>query len=163
MTAQIILTDGSIALIDEEDQKAASAYRWHRAGWQGQYAAASVKFDGKWQPLYLHRFILSAPHGVEVDHRNGDKLDNRRENLRFVTRGQNQQNRQGAQANSSTGKRGVYWMAGRKKAYRAIVQVGGKVHRLGYFGTVDEAAAAAAEGRRRLMTHSPECEEDVPA
>lgn len=56
--------------------------------------------------LQMHRQILEEPKGFDVDHINGDPLDNRRENLRVATRSQNNMNR-GLQANNTSGFRGV--------------------------------------------------------
>ncbi|MFF2886678.1 HNH endonuclease [Paenibacillus sp. NPDC057967] len=98
---------------------------------------------------YLHRFLTNAPPGKEVDHRNHDTLDNRAANLRVCTGRENRQNRRGAQRNSRSGVRGVWFVASKNKW---VVQVLHKSQ--GYYNTLEEAEAVAREVRARLMTHS---------
>lgn len=93
----------------------------------------------------MHRFLMSAPEGVMVDHRNGDKLDNRRENLRLCSNSQNQANRR-----VTTGKskfKGVVWQ--RRKIgngfWKAQITVNKKVMYLGAFKTDLDAAKAYNE------------------
>lgn len=69
------------------------------------YALCTHQRDGKERSVRLHRFIMEAPRGIEVDHINHDTLDNRRENLRLVTKSQNQQNIGGAHRDSRSGVR----------------------------------------------------------
>lgn len=105
--------------------------------------------DGK--KVYLHRFLIGNPGKADVDHINGDGLDNRRGvNLRVVKHAINVQNRRGAQRNSLTGVRGVYWdtWAGR---WKAQIGVGGVVRHLGRFDTLEEARVAAITARLETM------------
>lgn len=90
----------------------------------------------------LHRFVLGACAGLDVDHRHGDGLDNRKQNLREVTTQQNGMNRQGPNRNSTSGIRGVNWHRHKQK-WVARTMVGGKSHHLGYFTDKTEAADAA--------------------
>ncbi len=101
--------------------------------------------------IYLHRQIAGAPRGLDVDHINRDRLDNRRSNLRVCTRGQNLQNV--ASRGGSSLHRGVSWskVAGK---WRADVKLEGKQHYLGLFECEEDAAAAAKDARARLFTHS---------
>ncbi len=79
------------------------------------------------------------PEGLEVDHRNQVRHDNTWNNLRLVTRGQNQANR-ATQINNKLGVKGV---AVRKSGkYVSCVQTGGTRHHLGTFDTIEEASAA---------------------
>lgn len=127
--------------------------RWDKNG--NCFYVVGFKGDTKTYPMViLHRALLDCPLGMQVDHINHDTLDNRRANLRTVTPSQNKQNNRGSQKNSKTGVRGVCQLAsGRYEAYASSYR---KQVKLGTFLTVEEAAAAAAEGRKRLMTHSPE-------
>jgi HNH endonuclease len=104
---RIELTRGEWALIDAADLPLVAQYSWHatpRQTGEGYYAATHVNGT----TLYMHRLLAAPPAGKEVDHRNGQTLDNRRQNLRYGTRLQNMQNRQRANRNSATGIRGVY-------------------------------------------------------
>ena len=82
---KIPLTQDKVAIIDDEDYKRVSQYKWsyHNQGY--------AQTNGGW--TLMHRFILNARDGQQVDHINGDRLDNRRENLRFVTNSQQHINR----------------------------------------------------------------------
>lgn len=91
--------------------------------------------------IQMHRLVMSAPPGVQVDHKNGVTLDNRRHNLRLATRSQNLHNRPQQQA-SATGYRGVVYKPEKASPYHARVRVDGKVVYERYFKTAREAAIA---------------------
>lgn len=141
------------ALIDVEDVDRALARRWLLRGSPKNYVTSlGPRIPGKpRQTLYLHRFILSAPAGFEVDHLNGDTLDNRKCNLRLTTRAQNAQNilrgpDRGVRFDRRYPRRGWY----------ASLQTGGHNYFRGYFETKEEAAAAAAALRSEYFTHANE-------
>jgi hypothetical protein len=157
------LSKGHFALVDDDVYEWASQYKWALSGGDSperRYAARYVCQDGRPRLLYLHREILGVPPGLEVDHRNHDRLDNRRENLRPATRSQNEQNRAGANTQSSTGIRGVEVRRPTKSGprYRAVVWVDGRRCHLGTFDTPEAAGEAAARARRVVFTHSAERE-----
>ena len=86
--------------------------------------------------MLLHRFLMRAPDGVQVDHKNGNGLDCRRKNMRLASRAQNAMNR-GVRSDSKTGLKGVTFLrkGGRKKKYIASGWVGGKYHYIGQYRT----------------------------
>lgn len=91
-----------------------------------------------------HRLVWTmannrAPEG-EIDHINGNKADNRVENLRVVTTQENARNTK-KQKNNSTGQTGVYWDKSCSK-YVAIIGIDNKLKNLGRFQTASEACAA---------------------
>lgn len=144
--------DGSIrayAIIDGPDADFVNQWCW---GMDGKgYARRSE--DGK--DVYLHRELLGLPRirdGREGDHRDRNRLNNRRANLRPATHAQNLQNQPGHRGSSST-LRGVCWEQ-RKSRWRAGVTVNGKWRHLGYFLTEEEAAEAARSGRVRLLPYA---------
>lgn len=104
--------------------------------------------------LYLvHRVVMLMCYGfcgegLEVDHLNHVRNDNRLFNLRFVTRRENQRN-QSLSSKSSTGVTGVYFSKARKK-YVAQIMVDGEKIFLGRFETLEEAAAARAEANLKF-------------
>jgi hypothetical protein len=148
VTRTLPLTDGTVAFVDDEDYELVRHREWNYVSSRHEKGGA-VKSGQR----YLHRIILNCPKGLEIDHINWDVRDNRKENLRVTTRGQNSQNRAGAQKNSGTGIRGVGYVA-RLKKYRARVSVNYRQWYFGMFDTPQEAEAAAIAGRQRLMTHT---------
>ena len=86
----------------------------------------------------MHRFIIGAPKGVLVDHKNGDGLDNRRENLRFCSASQNQMNR-GKTVRNKTGFKGVFW--GSNHRWQAQISCCGIKFHLGSWTDPEDAAA----------------------
>lgn len=140
MSKQIQLTQGKFATVDDDDYEYVVAYKWHArtAGINSKwYATRKVgEFPFK-RNLHLHIFLMSPPAGMEVDHINGDGLDNRRENLRIVTHSQNMMNR-GKYRNNTSGFKGVFFHADGK--WRAQIVVNGKTFGKYGFTTAEEAA-----------------------
>jgi hypothetical protein len=132
----IPLTRGKFALVDEEDYEALSQYHWFFSG-RG-YAERAGAVRG--QIVRMHRVVAGATAGVEVDHVSGDRLDNRRQNLRLATRSQNACNHRIRRDNTS-GFKGVTWSAPHKQ-WRVNVRVDGKRHYVGLFRDPVEAAKA---------------------
>jgi len=110
--------------------------------------------SGYRKKIYLHRWILGYFGNLEVDHINRNRLDNRRKNLRIVTRGENRQNL-GVRRDSGSGLRGLTWCEATKK-WRVRVRVNGKITHLGYFRNKDEAVFIAKKARAKLMPFSQE-------
>jgi len=101
--------------------------------------------NGASQPYLFHRWVVDAPPGSVVDHINGDKLDNRRANLRIVTNQLNQVNRKRLNMNNTSGHRGVRRSnASRKNPWLAQIMVNRRAIYLGLFPTVEAAVAARA-------------------
>lgn len=139
---ELKLACGAVTLVDDEDYEGLSQFSWRRV--RG-YAVSSV---GERVILRLHRAILQAPEGLEVDHVNGNTLDNRKENLRLCTRQQNMCNQRVSKANTS-GRKGVSW---RKDlaSWAAYITVHGKRVHLGFFLDRDDAAKAYDVASRKL-------------
>lgn len=144
------------ALVDLEDAHLAE-HRWspHVAG----YAIRFVWIAGVGQrSILLHRVILDLKHGdgLQSDHVNGDRLDNRRANLRVVTHAQNGQNvapRRGC----TSAFRGVSWDKVNEK-WRAYARIDGRMHTLGRFAEEATAADVAARFRAEHMSHATDRE-----
>ncbi|MDR2485549.1 MAG: HNH endonuclease, partial [Treponema sp.] len=83
---------GYEVLIDDEDYERVCVIKWRRTS-AGPYFGTGKRINGKYKIVWLHRFIIDAPEGFEVDHINLDTLDNRKANLRVCTRAQNMHNR----------------------------------------------------------------------
>jgi hypothetical protein len=104
--------------------------------------------------ITVHRIVWCMVHGDwpegEIDHINGNRADNRIENLRLVTRRQNALNI-GLNAQNTSGYKGVHWCPSPKgRHWRAMIRSGGKRHHLGHFATAEEAYAAYCDAAKRL-------------
>ena len=99
----IPLTQGKLAIVDDEDFEWLSQWKWHFN--RKKYAARTINHSGK---LYMHQVILNTPKGMLSDHRNGNGLDNRRKNLRACNVQQNKANSR-LPKNNTSGFKGVYW------------------------------------------------------
>ena len=107
--------------------------------------------------VYPHRLSYALvngeiPDGLKVNHRCHTRNCVRPEHLSLVTNSQSLQNRRGANRNSVTGVRGVYWSKKSQK-FHAAVKLSGKRYSAGYFDTLEEAEAAVIAKRRELYTH----------
>lgn len=91
MAEQILLTKGRVTLVDSADYDWLNQWKWHYNGTTG-YAARRVWSGPNQGYKSMHRVIMNAPENLQVDHISGDKLDNRRSNLRLVTAKQNMRN-----------------------------------------------------------------------
>lgn len=101
----------------------------------------------------LHRLAWLHVHGAwpvgDIDHINGNRIDNRIANLRDVPRGVNLENQRKATNNRSTGLLGAYYDQ-RKRNYYARISIGDKSVHLGTFQTAEAAHAAYLEAKRRM-------------
>lgn len=145
--AFITLTQGYEAVIDAADVGLINDRNWHAAVQKGGvvYARAAQPREGRKikEHIVIHRVIMGNPLFM-VDHRDGDGLNNRRKNLREATRAQNGMNRR-VPCNNASGFKGVHWCNTREK-WAAHIRFLGRSKHLGYFGSVEEAAAAYREG-----------------
>jgi hypothetical protein len=137
-TAYISLTRGYEAVIDAADVHLVHDYNWC-AVIDGNNVYA-VRTDSKGRTVRLHRTIMGYPVGFNVDHEDGDGLNNRRANLRKATHGQNMHNQRIARDNTS-GFKGVSYHKARGK-FQALIGIDGKRKYLGIFDTPEEAYAA---------------------
>lgn len=125
--------------VDEKDYHEQSIHTWrtnkrgyvYRMFWDGE----------KNHCIYLHREIMNAPKGLDVDHRNGDKRDNRKStNLRLATRSQNIANSKVRSSNTS-GVTGVTWNRA-NQVWVAYITINCKHIYLGSFEAFAGAVAA---------------------
>lgn len=128
------------ALVDDEDFARVSGYGWYVTA--NGYVGAMTTVAGKRTMILLHRLLTDAPPKSHVDHKNGDKLDNRRTvNLRVVTCQVNQANRKRLNRNNHSGARGVGYIAHLGK-WRAQIMSNRKCIHVGLFTTRQDAIAA---------------------
>lgn len=142
--ALLPLTKGKFAKIDVADIPLAADRNWQVSAGGGNrlYASAYVRYGPKkYGRVLLHRLLMGMPDlSVEIDHEDGDGLNNQRGNLRIATVSQNRQNR-GPGRDNQLGVKGVYYSVGKGK-YRVSIRAEGKTSHVGYFNTIDEAATA---------------------
>lgn len=87
----LVLPSGEEALIDADDVPMLAEYRWRRTEPAPGYIYAATVIDGK--TVFMHRMVTKCNEELIVDHKNGDRLDNRKENLRVCTQADNMNNR----------------------------------------------------------------------
>lgn len=150
MAVEIPLSKGKVTLVDEADYEKVSQHKWYAANINGAfYARTNIKKeDGKGTTISLHRFLLNPPGRMQIDHINGNSLDNRRDNLRLCTHGQNQCNKYSKKGTSSPYK-GVKWHK-RDKIWYAVIRLNNKQFYLGSYHDELKAAHAYDEAARKL-------------
>lgn len=137
-----------------------------RRGWAGRVAGSAK--DGYLETNYAGRNVRIhhvawalmtgewPPIGVDIDHINGARSDNRWANLRLATRAQNCVNRGAARKDSATGVRGVKYDAGRRK-FIAIIRADGRNKRLGRFATLEQAQAVRVAAEKQFYGEFAPC------
>lgn len=137
-----------IAFIDDEDFELVNQYKWVAGGkspadrsWFYAYAS---NHSGK-ENILMHRLVMNAKQGVFIDHRNRNRLDNQKGNLRFCTRSQNMMNQV---KRTSRKYKGVYPSG--KNGFRVLIGVNYKLTSVGSYKTEFEAAKAYDEAAIRL-------------
>jgi len=128
---------GNYALADIECLPQIEPYKWHLDA--GNYVIRNDIERGR--TTYLHDIVMGEKNGLVVDHKNGDKLDNRRESLRLVTRGKNNVNRAAIKRSTPSAYKGVYYHKASHKWYSKIGHDHTLTH-LGYFDNEIDAAKA---------------------
>ena len=129
---------GKFALVDDADFESVNGHKWNLSG---EYPVSSFGKRPTRTKVSMHRFIMDAAKGTFVDHRDGNRLDNRRANLRSCTVAQNTMNSRKSKNRSSKFK-GVT----RNRPWRAYV--GPKT--IGHFNTEIEAAQAYDAAAKKL-------------
>lgn len=127
------LTQGKVALVDDEDYEYLIKYKWY---FHNGYAVRAFREDKKHKMILMHRFITKTPKGLYTDHIDGNGLNNQKSNLRVVTNQQNIFN-QKIKTNSSIYK-GVYWNKNAKK-WLSQIRFNGKTIYLGLFEKEEQA------------------------
>ena len=143
MTVEIPLSMGLVALIDDEDEDNVRRHKWHAVCTPTNrtcYAVANIHDGVTFRTVQMHRFIMSPPDDMQVDHINGEGLDNRRGNMRNVTRAQNQWNRKPPPGSTSCYK-GVSWRTRSGKWIARIARDGQEI-RIGAYDDEETAARA---------------------
>ena len=147
---KIPLTQGKYALVDDSDYDWLMTWKWHahfdKYNW---YAKSSYSFCIKKQShvhtFSMHRLLMVHPIApYEVDHLDGDGLNNQKENLRIVTHRLNMKNKRNNQTYP-----GVRYDA-RYGTYGARIAIGSKEFWLGSYKRFDDAVLARISAEREL-------------
>lgn len=140
----IQLSQGMQATVDDTDYYFLMQWKWYygKSRNNGGYA---MRTEGR-RTILMHKVLCIAPEGMEVDHKNRNKLDNRRDNLRSVSRTINQLNRDLFSSNRS-GYRGISWSK-RDKGYYVYFRISGRTKNFGFFRDLQEAIARRDEARQ---------------
>lgn len=139
------------ALIDDDDYELVKWHKWRaQKGKNTFYAATNLPhINGKRTGLLMHRLILGLTDPkIQGDHKNRNGLDNRRENLRACTHGQNQQN-SCIYKNNTSGFKGVTWDKSARK-WRSYIKFNSKGKHLGLFETPEAAHEAYCKAAAEL-------------
>lgn len=146
MVKELPLSNGMVALVDDDVYEWASKFNWHaRRAKPGAayYVVRNIREPKNASGVgmeRLHRAIMKAPRGVDVDHIDRNTMDCRVANLRFATRSQNNMNRKKNSKHASKFK-GVAWHGLRCK-WVAQIQFNGEHYYLGLFTDEKDAARA---------------------
>jgi hypothetical protein len=140
---EIILNRGGVVIVDDVDYERLNSHKWsvNNSGYAGGWIKNR---KGEWEKHLMHRLILIPYDNLEIDHINGDKLDNQRSNLRLCTRSQNCRNN-GTPKTNTSGYKGVY-LCKQTGRWAAQIKVKGKKISLGRYSRIEEAAHAYNRG-----------------
>jgi hypothetical protein len=143
----LAISGGKFTKVDDADYALVTQFNWFekKSRNHGSYARRNTWKDGRASSQYLHNLLF--PEAEEVDHRDGDGLNNQRSNLRPSDRLKNSRSFRHKASGKTSPFRGVSW-GGRK--WRAFIHSGGKTHHLGVF-TTPEAAARAYDAAARTF------------
>ncbi len=149
---QIPLTQGKFAIVDDEDFEWLNQWKWCADKQKGRdrfYASRNI-YDGRRQHTTgMHRVIMQARKGQEIDHINGNGLDNRRCNLRFCTHRQNCMN-QLPQKETSSQYKGVCWDKQYNK-WRVVIKDETRMVFLGLYDSEIKAAKIYDKAAKELF------------
>jgi hypothetical protein len=129
-----------LVLVNDSDYEGLSRWKWRKTN-HGYAARVTRLGTGRSHWIWMHRYINQTPEGLDTDHINGNRLDNRRENLRSLCRMKNLWNRH-HKPHSHTGLSGVSTVS---YGYTARIRANGKQRYLGFFKNMKDANTAYLE------------------
>lgn len=146
----INLTQGKIAIVDDEDFDDLSKFKWHALRQRdGSFCACRMSGRPKRQRVYMHRQILCVvDRQFFVDHKNHNPLDNRRSNIRIATPAQNRHNSRPNNVKKTSKFLGVSWSK-EHKSFRVALSINGKQQIIARSADEVEAAKLYNEAARK--------------
>lgn len=158
----IALTNGGEVIVDDADYDWLSSMKWWKIVKRGKAYDGAYVFrchkgeDGKQRPLYMHRLIMKAPRGMQVDHLNWNGLDNRRENLRLCTPRENSLRKRTENGRPRTdAERGNVTWYKRNQVWKATYRYDGKQIHLAYCEDRQDAESYLSVARQLFSTWEP--------
>jgi hypothetical protein len=146
MCKLIKLTQNKYAIVDDEDYDDLIKWKWFATKQaKTYYAVRTARLSGKQTTIRMHRYLLNAQTGDEIDHKNNNGLDNRRKNIRFCTSTQNKGNcRKYTSIRYGNKYKGVKanYKRSKNNPWAAVICYKGKGIYIGVFKTEEEAALA---------------------
>lgn len=141
----IELTQGKITFVDDEDFEWLSQWKWY---YNQGYAVRKTS-----PKILMHREIVNAPDGKQVDHINRNGLDNRKNNLRICTLQENRRNKK-LYKNNKSGHRGVWFFKHKTCNYQkwmAYITHKGKRIFLGHFDNKEDAIKVRLKAEKKYF------------
>jgi hypothetical protein len=137
--------------IDLEDVDKCKEYKWHIHYSQSKEYIFSHEKENSRKNLRLHRFVLDFYDiSLDIDHKNGDSFDNRKENLNICTRQENMMNQRKLPSNNTTGYIGV-WFNKKTNKFAAQIKLNRKPIHLGEYKDINDAIAARKEAELKYF------------
>lgn len=153
LRVEMKLSNGEVVTLDDKDFTLVKDYKWYKSANGYAVSRFRVKGTGKHAIVRMHRLIANTPNHMLTDHINGDKLDNRRENLRWCTPAQNMYNRK-VNKNNPLMIKGVH-KAG--TGYRVRIQKDRFKFDYGTYKSLDEARLVADKAYKQLFKEFAKC------
>lgn len=147
----IQLRRGEFAKVDDEDFELVSKYKWYaNTNGRTKYVKSTIRNDNVQTIILMHRLVFPGEiKGKQIDHIDGDGLNNQKSNLRICSHSENQMNRK-PRINTTSKFKGVYFKTKEEK-WVAIIKLNGKTKWLGRFKIETEAAIAYDRAAKELF------------
>lgn len=142
---EILLTQGQIALVDDSDFELVSRHNWFAHCSHRNVYAETHTIGNNSKVFAMHSLILGFP-AWQIDHKDGNGLNNTRENLRPTNHRMNQGNARRRTDNTS----GVKGVSRSGSKWQVQIRIGGKVKYIGRFDRIEDAARAYADAAHKL-------------
>jgi len=152
---EIILTQGKVALVDDDDYEYLNQWKWcANKARNTYYAFRSMKINGKWAVGTMHQFMMNQPKGMQVDHKDDNGLNNQRGNLRICTNQENHMKMKPADAIRGRPKSSLHkgvCFCKQTGRWSASIKMNGKVKWLGRHIHEIDAAIAYNEAAKKMF------------
>lgn len=157
----IIEMDGHEIILNRKNLNIFCNYNWYVEIGKGQtnYLRSNCLKNGKKKTIFIHQLIIpNINPDLEIDHINGNGLDNRIENLRLVTHQINQSNQRKRKTKTSSKYFGVSWCS-RDSKWQVHCTFNNKAKNIGRFN--DEREAAIAYNNHLILNNIPKALNNV--